>query len=588
MRIPVITLAATLCLNGAVSAAPAGAPAKPALPNWQTTEESWSAWVSVEFVDAAGKGHALRCHWTECGQRAKPGTARLYEWKQDGAQMPFEYRDPKTGRTNQAWKSKYTTKLSHYTLKVDKGQWAVVDPASGKTFPAHSTPDMTALGSVVIVFAPTAMAADAPGAAKPDQQAGAGKHPAGKKPKPGKQPATAPIGKFLPLSDREKAWLSDAERSFYEVGVKDGNPTEADKAQVAAQYREVLGKTGLPEEFRTGYAELAKAPDAAKIDAYLLTLVEITGDQLAALEKIVKGKEPAGYKLTKDNARQDYDEEMKPLAKDAGHPAAAESRKAYAITAKYRAMLKASGSTAQPNPNPDPNNPGGTTTAPTRLSDKELATLTSDEKKAYEAELAAAGKDAAKIAEVNKKYRAIAGKRDLEVFNSLGPDEKADLCKPFKAGVAQGSAADSRNATELGGTGNAQAQLKQTAANLTGSAATSAPQPPNGTAGFSEAVRKACFEFLAGATKPTGPIAGPTVPPSPGMKAGSDKNPTPEKKGFFDSMDKETAANVKAGVAGAFVGILVGSFFGPGGMILGALIGGGLFFGANYAANKMP
>ncbi|MBI3564613.1 MAG: hypothetical protein HY079_05385 [Elusimicrobia bacterium] len=593
MRIPVITLAAILCLNGPLSAAPGGKAPANDLPKWTTVEEPWGTWRPVWFVDAAGKRHDVWCRWSECGSKVKQGTAPLYEFAR-GASAEYDYKDPRTGRTSKSSKTHYATKLSHYSLKVTNGAQSIVLPGSDKTFTVNEDAQLTPLGYVVIVSAPAAMAADAP--AKPGKQpAGkqpAGKQPVGKKPagkKPaGKQPATAPVGKLVPLTEREKAWLSETERSIYDIGMKDSTADDADKAKVAAQYRELLGKTGLPQEFRADYALLAPKQDPAAIDAFLLNIVEITGAQLTGLEKIVKGKEPAGYKLTKDNARQDYEAEMLPLAKDAGHPAAAESRKAYAITAKYRAMLKASGSAAAPNP--DPANPGGTPApAPTSLSAREAAALTAEERAAYEKELAAAGKDPAKIADVLKKYRTIAAKRDTEVFKSLGPDEKADLCKPFKTAAAQGTAADSQNAKEMGGTGNARSQLDQTAASLTGGAATSAPQPPSATAGFSEPVHKACLEFLAGAKAPTGPLAGPTVPPSPGMKPGTSADPNPKKKeGIFDSMSKETSANLRAGAVGAILGLLIGSLFGPGGAILGAAIGGAAFFGANYAMVKMP
>lgn len=607
MRIPLAVLAATLCLNGAVVAAPTPA-AKPELPKWQPVEEGWGAWVAVEFTDAAGKYHSLRCHWSECGQKAKPGTVNLYEWKQNGEQIAFEYKDPRTGQKNQAWKTTFTTKLSYYKLKVDKGQWTALDPATGKTFGVHSTPDMTALGSVVIVAAPTAMAADAPGSAGPSNptpgQPGKtprkqpakkpGQQPAKKPAQPGKKPTTAPVAKLVPLTDREKGWLAPTELSIYNAGMNDATAKDADKAQVAAQYRDLIAKSGLPdEEARKGYKALTASPDAAKIDAYLLGLVELTPNEQAALEKIVKGKEPAGYKLVKDNARLDYADETAKLKKDAaGHPAPEESRPAYAVASKYRGMLKAAGVVVTPDPNAPGN--GGVVTAPTspaastRLSEKELAALTPEEKKAYEAELAAAGKDADKIAAVNKKYRNIAAKRDPDVFSSLDASEKAALCAPFKAGAVQGTVADNKSSSELGGTGTAKDQLNQTADRL---ATTQGPGPvtaPPATPGsdISPKVKEQCMIFLASQSAP---------PPAPGggltttvPKPGTDKDPTPAKKGFFDSMSKETSANIKAGVAGAFIGLLFGSFFGPVGMIVGAAIGGGLFFGGNYVANKLP
>lgn len=420
---------------------------------------------------------------------------------------------------------------------------------------------------------------------------------------PHKAPVGAPTQSLaVPLTGRETAWLTDAEASEYAAAVKAPGLKASDKLALLKKNRDALAQTDLPLEFRDGYkAALAANANATTIDAFLLTIVELSPSEVADLEKIVKGKEPAGLTLTKDNARLEYEGEMAPLPKENGHSTAKECHHAYTITAKYRGILKAAGSKAQP----DPAAPTTGTTGPARLSDKELGTLNGDERKAYEADLAAAvaSKDPAAIAAVNQKYRRLAATRDVDVFTSLDPDVKKDLCAPYKNyiagnGTPAGTTPSACDPTQID-TSKCKQPGKQPdracIADLTKQCVTAHPQTPtppsNALPPLDPKVQAACAALNNSLTPPTGGSGGPIVGdvPSPGSHPGTDKDPKgKDKKGFFDSMSKETASNIKAGVAGAVFGLLLGSFFGPVGMLVGAAIGGGAFFGGNMVANKLP
>jgi hypothetical protein len=417
-------------------------------------------------------------------------------------------------------------------------------------------------------------------------------------------PTGAPTqGLAVPLTGRETAWLTDAEASEYAAALKAPGLKASDRLVLLKKYRDALAQNDLPLEFRDGYKSvLAANADAAKIDANLLTIVELSPSEVADLEKIVKGKEPAGLTLTKDNARLEYEGEMAPLPKENGHTTAKECHHAYTITAKYRGILKAAGSKAKPDPTAPTT---GGTTGPARLSDKELGTLTGDERKSYEADLAAAiaSKDPAAIAAVNQKYRRLAATRDIDVFTNLDPDVKKDLCAPYKnyiagSGTPAGTAPSACDPTLID-----ISKCKQPGkqpdraciAELTKQCQTAHPQTPTPPSSalppLDSKVQAACAAINNSMTLPTGGSGGPVVGdvPSPGSHPGTDKDPKPaDKKGFFDSMSKEMASNIKAGVAGAVFGLLLGSFFGPVGMLVGAAIGGGAFFGGNMVANKLP
>lgn len=425
-------------------------------------------------------------------------------------------------------------------------------------------------------------------------------------PRKGKTPPSATpapaAGAAVPLTAREKGWLADAESKAYDAALAKKPLSKSDRLQVIKQYRDAVAKDLPDEDARKAYAaKVAAGPDPAQIDAYLLTLVELSGDELAALEKIVKGKEPAGVTLTNANARKDYEGEMAPLATEGGHPVPKETRRANAIVAKYRAMLKAAGvAPAAPGVPTDvtagPAGAGG-------LTDREQKTLTDAEKAAYKKEIDDAKGDKDKIAAIAQKYRKIAAGRDIDVFHNLPDDQQKDLCAPYKNYVAGSGAPvsadqaaacsnpDLKPCLKKDGKGYDEkcvADLKAKCVATQGPAATtpSASLPP-----LSDDVKKACAALNQSLTPPAGPGPGPvtTTVPDPSTKKGTDKDPKKEeKKGFFDSMTKETASNIKAGAAGAVLGILVGSFFGPVGMLVGAAIGGGALFGANYALNKMP
>ncbi len=403
----------------------------------------------------------------------------------------------------------------------------------------------------------------------------------------------------IPLTPREKGWLTPAEVTAYAAAVKAPATKEHSHHAVYKKYREALATTDLPAEFRDAYkAKLAEGPDAAKIDDFLLTLVELNPTELANLEKILKGKEPAGsdLKLTKDNARLEYEGEMSTLPHESGHVPPAKCHDAYTITAKYRKLAKAAGYTS---PADDPARTGPAATTPVsgaRLSDADYNSLSAAERSRYDVDFANAKDDKSARDAVNAKYMPLVLQH--REFASKNPDEKKKFCETYRSSVvnsdAQAAATDNNCTPErlaeiarkckTDSKCVEAAKIKECGPQPNATAGTVAPvtTPPPAKADFGPE----CAVLLnPGGTSP-GSIthSGP-----PALHPGTDKDPTSkeEKKGFLESLSKEQASNVKAAVAGAVFGMLLGSFFGPVGMIAGAAIGGGTFFGANYAANKL-
>ncbi len=400
----------------------------------------------------------------------------------------------------------------------------------------------------------------------------------------------------MALTTREIGWLTPEEQAAFS------------KDHDAAKYRKNLAEKGLPPEFQGGYGDLVKRPNAHKIEAFLLTVVELTESELKDLEKITKGREPAGFTVRVNNARIDYQDEMTPYLHGgkASHTKPGDCRKAYEISSKYRGLLaKAGYKTSAPGAAPAGGASGaasgGTSASETApLVDKELAVLTPAEKASYQTELKAAGKDAAKIGSVNWKYRRVAASRDVKVFNGLDSGAKKDLCAPYKDYVVGGGGPAGSRGEEC----SPQAVATQTkscmkkkgeqrslcVAALEDHCRASQARPtatPSSAAlpALSAEVKAACVGINNSTAPPSDGKKTSVVPSKPGEDKGAD-----EKKGFFASLSKPISASAKAGMAGAFVGVLGASlFFGPGGaLVAGAAVGAVAFFGWNLLNSKLP
>jgi len=580
MRKPITLVAATLVLAVAASAAPA--PAPQAAPALLAAERGWLSKLENDAYDANVKANAAQAI----------ANARMGIGEHLPADARAKYKRLTTPPINEIDLNTFLYNVVHLT-PAEVSYFERKDPAALKAYqaklaalqaPDHSLPleKRDEAHKVVLHYRALTQTAARPRAGGP-------------------RATPTPTGAAVPLTARETAWLKPDEAAAYAAALKKTPLTKSDRLQILKKYRDALAAADLPEESRDGYkATLSAGVDAAKIDAYLLTIVELRSDEISALEKIVKGKEPAGYALTQADARKEYEGEMAPLSKEAGHTIPKETARAYAIAKKYRDMLKAAGAA--------PGTPPVATTPPTStpasagatLSDKEKNALTPEQKAAYDQEIAAAKGDAGKIADINQKYRRLAATRDIDVFNSLAPDAKKDVCAPYKNYVAgSGAAADAGAACTAPDLKPCLKQDKKgydekCVADLKAKcAATQGPAPATPSASLpplDPKVRDACVALNQNLTPPQNTTPGPvtTTVPSPGSKPGTDKGPADKKKGFLEGMSKETSANVRAGVAGAVLGLLLGSFFGPGGMLIGALLGGGALFGANYALNKMP
>lgn len=160
----------------------------------------------------------------------------------------------------------------------------------------------------------------------------------------------------------------------------------------------------------------------------------------------------------------------------------------------------------------------------------------------------------------------------LAEFNKLPEWQKRKFCADLvKSGANLG--ADAR-APELGGTGGARSQLTQTAGrSATTVTTTTADAPADWTTG-------ACKPYR---TPPvtTNPAARPPITADVPVPTGEDAEAKEKEKSKWVTADLMTSA-----AKGALFGLVVGSLFGPIGLILGPLIGAAVSYGLTKLNEK--
>jgi hypothetical protein len=227
--------------------------------------------------------------------------------------------------------------------------------------------------------------APAPGDGKPE-----GEHPRQNPPRGGGAQTS------VALSPAETYWLSQTERNAYAQSAAKASAAELVKLEHAT--RAQVAKY-LPPFARAQYAALTKGQvDAQKTSVYLDGLLAITDPgELAKLESIKKSKTGLGAQVKLDNAKQDYETQMKTVRLADGRPVPQDRAAAVQKVAVYRGMLRAlSGTPARTQP-ADPH-------AVVDLFPAELDWLTPAQLNEYQQAQAAAKTPAARKP-LNKKYR---------------------------------------------------------------------------------------------------------------------------------------------------------------------------------------
>lgn len=179
------------------------------------------------------------------------------------------------------------------------------------------------------------------------------------------------------------------------------------------------------------------------------------------------------------------------------------------------------------------------------------------------------------IASENRgKAPAYAAPTSLEAFNKLPEWQKRKFCEDLVKSNAN-LGADVRGA-ELGGTGGALNQLSQTDARSAPGPTTTAADAPAGWAS------DACKPYRsAPVTTNPSPSNKPPVAANVPVPPGVDAETKEKEKSKWLTQDL-----IISGVKGAMIGLLIGSLFGPVGLIAGPLLGAAISYGLTKVTSK--
>ncbi len=605
MKIPRHALFALLVLASAANAA---------LPFWTVVDESFRAWPTIYFK-VGNNNHSLRCQLSECDPAKNKGKSNLYILTQDGKPAPIkaminEYielwtYDPrrligdadnrrgykKVPKVIDSFRTRYVTTLSNFKLDNSGKELVVVQGAH--KYPA--TTDIhqnyvSALGSVIAVAPPTKIADDVVKPVAPVTT------PRNRGTTPVVTEPDVDAGASLALIDGvETRWLTKRQAAEYK-GERAAAKNDTERKAVDDKYR-ALVKAQIRPEAAAAYAAAAALPVAeapAKIKDAIDKVEMWGGKDVSAI--VAPFQETPNPKLLEIQLSKAEYEVLKSSQNAAALTAYTNSRiaadgttgtneklsfslenydpvKLHLITEAARKIV---GPVTEPVVNPT--QPGGGELVPL-LTDAEKKLLTPEELATYKSIFDSAKGDPkdknlqaearrlrALIAAENRgKDPAYAVPADRAAFDKLPEWQKRKFCADLVASPAN-LAGDTR-AAELGGTGDAAAQLDQTA----GRSPTNGPTTTTTSAATGWAA-DACKPYKAPpvVTNPAKPPVKTDVPTPPGV----DKENEAKKKNEWLTADLLTSA-----AKGAMVGLLLGSFFGPVGLIAGPLLGAALFYG---------
>lgn len=538
----------------------------------------------------------------------------------------------------EAARKKYVTELSNFKLDNTGKELVVVQ--GNKKFPA--TTDIRwqyveATGNVIAVAPPTKTADDVfkpgtGGRGDNDGRGGRGAPASGKwwcDPKTGEKYSAArgrkgstllaskdavckktgsgaapvvtqpPVAGALLLSARERIWLDRRQAHDYEAEktAAEAKPA-AEKAAaikaVAEKYRKLVVENLAPNTAAsTAYAAAAADPKAAaetidktlpaevwggKNDAIVENFGPRAEIQLSKEDWEVLNSTDAAGKQKYADALAAYTRDRTPANGKVGQ--APEYRKDFydpiVLHRLAEAARKAIGATvvAPPKPGGDP------TALEPRLTPEELALLTPEELTKYLLQLKAANATPPNqsaiegLSNLSKQYRAAitaegrkpyATPKTLEEFVAMKPWQKAQFCAPSVG------AADATKAPPTADDAHGELALPDLIARaerLSG----------QGGAGRSSSApawaADACKKFTEEQAYTTPNNGGTGRGNQTAVVPGPDAEKKEKEKSKWLTQDLLTSA-----AKGALVGLLVGSLFGPAGLILGPLIGGALFYG---------
>lgn len=401
------------------------------------------------------------------------------------------------------------------------------------------------------------------------------------------------------LSAKELTWLEKTEKGLYEAAAKPKEP--AALAAHYQKYRDFIIVNLEPNTEAIGKYKAALADpksNAAAIDATLppvwggdnkavvglfgpLTDIQLSKDEYDALAKLSKpGLQGPAYDYAFARGGKDGKGKDETTFVEANYDPIV----LHKTVIKARAMLP-----KKPEVKP------GDEISDAPLTDAEIALLTPDEKRQY---LDAQKKAENGTPELKKFYsdlsrtlrkRIIDEKRgetaayvppkNLEEFKKLADWQKTKFCDPkSEAGAQAANSGPKQSDTKLNTgkdakvtLGKVDAQLKAEAAEADQKAATQA------SGGLPDWAKGPCAEHLARMNPAPGNGNGGTTPPgniAGKIEHGKDAEIKPKEANPWFTMELGLAA-----VKGGMVGLLVGSLFGPVGLVAGPLIGAAIFYG---------
>lgn len=378
-----------------------------------------------------------------------------------------------------------------------------------------------------------------------------------------------------------KAQIRPEAASAYETASKD--------AAAATKIPEAIGKVEMWGG--DGVAAIV-APFQEKADAKLLE-IQLSKADWTTLKKKENADKLAAYTASRLGANGSNVPD--------GGGAAAFDKKYYdpvALHLGVEAARKAIGATAPA----AGTKPDAVAAAP--LTEAELKLLTPAERQAYDKLLDNAkkkqpGSAEALAAESARLRKLIADEKrgadtayvppkTLEDFNKLPKWQQRAFCDPKAGGAAILEAGPTSSDAQLNAPGSAKVALtaaekklrdERLAAQQKAAAAANAPLP--------DWARGPCAQLLANVNPgPSGGTGGDTGGSGIGNLTNDNKEPDAKDKSMFAG-PYFTKPLVFAGVKGALIGLVIGSLFGPVGLVAGPLIGAALFYGiAKYDASK--
>lgn len=581
-----LVLAASTFPSGALAALPA-APAAPAGPEWARRDHEGRFWKSVKFKD----GEQERELWYRNDEFRRSGRTALYKL---------------THKENQPRLTVYDAEATPYSLTIAESRLKVVKEGG---FSVNAVPGETLNHDISRrqnASVPRIVSIRLAGAPAPTQPA----------------PAAADAG----LGGSERKWLSFKEKAAYE-SERAAAGDDAGKKKAADDKARGLVKRNIRADKKAGYeALLGGTPDAARIEAYLKDIPLYSGGEIEL------SAEEMG-RLRQEHAAVVQQWEREALAPEDAIGRWQRAKEGRRLLATPPARPTGPQVTRPDGPTPGPVPPAGTAnqpqppagpaTRPARLTDEQIRAIATPELREsyvqgwervsnsppcknnppappnvdpsrYQAEKEAACADA--LRQLNDQFQPADAELCAKAFRdntlrALPAGKITQCCGSVRAANTGAPAAPGDDATAR--------RAMQQVRNLEncGDDAECAKRRVDGPVGVNLAgpqirandgtrtgaqTREAqmCREALAnlpGAQGPPGPDS-PNGPPAPTVNRGrpGDDKCVKDAKGDCkpEAKDKNEWLPVMQGaLIGAPIGALVGAFFPPWGIVIGAAIG---------------